>query len=158
MSSRVPDVQFLLDQLLGGTAALPAELQLDPAEIGIVGHSFGGWTALLPRRRTNVSGQLLLMHPEEVPSRNRESFPRNLLSPGVETFQTLYLAAENDYMTPLPGMYELFERTPRDKTQTPDSASLFGILIPRLLSIVVSREGWLAMFGSASFTLSSRRN
>jgi predicted dienelactone hydrolase len=39
IASRVPDIRFLLDYLL-------TEAQLKPAPAGIVGHSFGGWTAL----------------------------------------------------------------------------------------------------------------
>src|SRR5258707_10156948 len=42
ISSRVPDVRFLLDHLLGGDA----HVKLDAARIGLVGHSFGGWTVL----------------------------------------------------------------------------------------------------------------
>ena len=45
IANRVPDIRFLLDQLLEGVA-WDAEVNLDPARIGIVGHSFGGWTAL----------------------------------------------------------------------------------------------------------------
>jgi predicted dienelactone hydrolase len=41
----MPDVRFLLDHLLEGPAWDP-DAHLDPARIGIVGHSFGGWTAL----------------------------------------------------------------------------------------------------------------
>src|SRR5260370_42615005 len=42
IGSRVPDVQFLLDHLLGGEA----RVELDAARIGLVGHSFGGGTVL----------------------------------------------------------------------------------------------------------------
>jgi predicted dienelactone hydrolase len=45
IANRVPDIRLLLDQLLEG-AAWDAEVNLDSARIGIVGHSFGGWTAL----------------------------------------------------------------------------------------------------------------
>lgn len=56
VASRVPDVRFLLDYLLGPVAAAepahpagggqPAGIGLDAARVGLVGHSFGGWTAL----------------------------------------------------------------------------------------------------------------
>src|SRR5512132_826397 len=39
IASRVPDIRFLLDYLL-------TEAQFKLAPVGIVGHSFGGWTAL----------------------------------------------------------------------------------------------------------------
>ncbi len=45
IAARVPDIRFLLDHLLNG-AVWDSEISLDPAQIGIVGHSFGGWTAL----------------------------------------------------------------------------------------------------------------
>jgi pimeloyl-ACP methyl ester carboxylesterase len=45
IGSRVPDVRFLIDHLL--RVGLPGlGIFVDPARIGIVGHSFGGWTAL----------------------------------------------------------------------------------------------------------------
>jgi hypothetical protein len=55
IASRVPDVRFLLDFLLGGgadPAAGPAGsdpaagIELDAERNGLAGHSFGGWTAL----------------------------------------------------------------------------------------------------------------
>src|SRR5262249_38259423 len=42
IASRVPDARFLIDCVLGDSGGL----SLDAARIGIVGHSFGGWTAL----------------------------------------------------------------------------------------------------------------
>ncbi|HJY83205.1 MAG TPA: dienelactone hydrolase family protein [Candidatus Binatia bacterium] len=44
IANRVPDVRFLIDHLL--RAASDRESKVDPTRIGIVGHSFGGWTAL----------------------------------------------------------------------------------------------------------------
>jgi len=38
-------MRFLLDHLLSG-AGWDSEARVDPTRIGIVGHSFGGWTAL----------------------------------------------------------------------------------------------------------------
>src|SRR5258706_3778564 len=53
IASRVPDVRFLLDFLLGGGVAVAASdgvvrLDFDRDAIGLVGHSFGGWTVLAP--------------------------------------------------------------------------------------------------------------
>src|ERR1700737_3732904 len=42
-ASRVPDIRFLLDFLLGETGT---GIALDASRIGLVGHSFGGWTVL----------------------------------------------------------------------------------------------------------------
>ena len=47
ISARVPDVRFLLDQLLGNGAHIgPEHIRLDKGRVGLVGHSFGGWTVL----------------------------------------------------------------------------------------------------------------
>jgi predicted dienelactone hydrolase len=45
IANRVPDIRFLLDQLLESPVQETA-VHLDPARVGITGHSFGGWTAL----------------------------------------------------------------------------------------------------------------
>ena len=45
IANRVPDVRFLLDRLLSGEAWDP-EARLDATRVGMVGYSFGGWTAL----------------------------------------------------------------------------------------------------------------
>lgn len=114
IANRVPDIRFLLDHLLD-RAELDPEARPDPGRIGIVGHSFGGWTALAateadPRIRTVVA-----LAP------GGSSRPRPGIIPATLTFAwgrdvpTLYLVAENDVFLPLEGMYELFERTPAAK-------------------------------------------
>ena len=47
IDNRVPDIRFLLDVILDTAPpdALP-RAGIDPDRVGIVGHSFGGWTAL----------------------------------------------------------------------------------------------------------------
>src|SRR5207248_10568913 len=88
---------------------------LDPAQIGIVGYSFGGWTALAapevePRIRAVVAlapGGSSQSKPGIIPARLKFTWGRDV--------PTLYLVAENDCMTPLAGMYELFARTPATK-------------------------------------------
>jgi predicted dienelactone hydrolase len=55
IANRVPDIRFLLDHLLS-SPAWNSETNLDPTQIGIAGHSFGGWAALAtpesPRKTT----------------------------------------------------------------------------------------------------------
>lgn len=110
IANRVPDVRFLLDHLFGDVALGPT-IELDQTRIGIVGYSFGGWTALAatavePRIRAVVA-----LAP------GGSSKPKPGILPAQLTFDwgrdvpTMYLIAENDCMTPLDGMYELFERT-----------------------------------------------
>jgi dienelactone hydrolase len=111
IASRVPDVRFLIDYLL---AVDPPgrEFNLDPALVGIVGHSFGGWTALAaPEVEPRIRSVVAL-----APAGG--SNPRPGIIPAKLTFSwgrevpTLYLVAENDVSLPLAGMYELFDRTP----------------------------------------------
>jgi dienelactone hydrolase len=112
IASRVPDIRFLVDYLLGETGT---GIALDASRIGLVGHSFGGWTVLAtaevePRVRSMVA---------MVPGGG--SRPRPGILPLTLTFAwgrdvpTLYLAAEQDTMIPLASVYELFDRTPASK-------------------------------------------
>jgi dienelactone hydrolase len=114
IASRVPDVRFLLDHLLGG-AAWESEAHVDPTRIGIVGHSFGGWTALAgPEVEQRIRAVVAL-------APGGSSRPKPGILPAKLTFAwggdvpTLYLVAENDICLPLAGMYELFERNPGTK-------------------------------------------
>ena len=114
IANRVPDVRFLLDHLLND-AAWESEAKLDPTQIGIMGHSFGGWTALAaPEVEGRIRAVVAL-----APGGNSQ--PRPGILPVKLTFAwgrdvpTLYLAAENDTPIPLAGVYELFERTQATK-------------------------------------------
>jgi dienelactone hydrolase len=114
IANRVPDIRFLLDHLLGGPT-WDAEIELDSTQIGIVGFSFGGWTALAaPAVESRIRAVVAL-------APGGSSQPKPGIIPAKLTFNwdrdvpTLYLVAEHDTMTPLAGMYELFERTPATK-------------------------------------------
>jgi len=114
IANRVPDIRLLLDRLLDG-AAWDSELHLDPARIGVVGHSFGGWTALeAPAGEPRIRAVVAL-------APGGASQPRPGILKVKLTFAwgrdvpTLYLVAENDTPLPLAGMHELFERTPATK-------------------------------------------
>jgi predicted dienelactone hydrolase len=111
--NRVPDIRFLLDYLLNG--GWDSKIRLDASRIGIVGHSFGGWTALAapdtePRIRAIVAlapGGSSQPKPGILRVKLNFAWGRDV--------PTLYLVAENDISLPLTGMYELFERTPATK-------------------------------------------
>ena len=114
IASRVPDVRFLLDHLLNG-AAWDSEANLDPTRIGIVGHSFGGWTALAaPDVESRIQAVVAL-----APGGSSQPKPGILKAKlpfgWGRDVPTLYLVAENDVSLPLAGMYEIFERTPATK-------------------------------------------
>ncbi|HEY6304874.1 MAG TPA: dienelactone hydrolase family protein [Candidatus Angelobacter sp.] len=110
IASRVPDARFLLDHLLDSDAWV-SEAKIDPDRIGIVGHSFGAWTALAAPEVDQRIKAVVALAP------GGASNPRPGILPVKLTFQwgrdvpTLYLVAENDVPLPLAGMYELFERT-----------------------------------------------
>src|SRR5262245_5219951 len=114
IANRAPDIRFLLDHLLNDTA-WDSEAKPDPTRIGIVGHSFGGWTALAATEVERRIGAVVALAP------GGNSRPKQGIIPGKLSFTwgrdvpTLYLVAENDVPLPLAGMYELFERTPATK-------------------------------------------
>ena len=111
IANRVPDVRFLLDQFLEGRAGDSAA-RPDATRVGLVGHSFGGWTALAvpdvePRIRAVVAlapGGASRRKPGIIPATLRFAWGRDV--------PTLYLVAEDDASLPIAGMHELFDRTP----------------------------------------------
>lgn len=120
IASRVPDVLFLLNHLLGSASLFDGEVgkleaTIDPTRIGIIGHSFGGWTALAATEVEQRIRAVVALAP------GGSSQPRPGILPVRLTFNwgrdvpTLYLVAENDVSLPLAGMYELFARTPASK-------------------------------------------
>jgi dienelactone hydrolase len=85
--------------------------RIDARKIGLVGWSFGGWAALAtPEADPRVSAVVAL-----APGGSSKPLPG--IIPATLTFAwsrevpTLFLVAERDRFTPLPGQYELFERT-----------------------------------------------
>jgi len=108
IANRVPDIRFLLDYLLN-------EEDLNSNRIGIVGHSFGGWTALAapdvdPRIRAVVA-----LAPGGASDSKPGILKLKLAFNWGRDVPTLYLVAENDVALPLAGMCEIFERTPATK-------------------------------------------
>lgn len=116
VAARVPDIRFLLDSLLDGTAhAGFMDLQLDPARVGLVGHSFGGWTVLAtPEVDPRVASVVAL-----APGGSSNPRPGVLRVPLTFAWShpvpTLYLAAEDDVPIPPDRVIELFNRTPEPR-------------------------------------------
>jgi dienelactone hydrolase len=112
IGSRVPDVRFLLDHLLG-TGAAGGEF--DPGRVGLAGHSFGGWTVLAapevePRVRAVVA-----LAPGGGGRPKPGILPLTLSFGWDRQVPALYLAAEDDTPVPLDGLCELFGRAPAPK-------------------------------------------
>jgi predicted dienelactone hydrolase len=114
IANRVPDIRFLLDHLLS-SAAWDSETRLDPTRVGIVGHSFGGWTALAAPAEDPRIGAVVALAPGGSSKPKPGIMPLKLTFSWGRDVPTLYLVAENDISLPLAGMYELFERTPATK-------------------------------------------
>jgi dienelactone hydrolase len=105
--ARVPDIRFLIDQALDSTPA-----GLDPARIGIVGHSFGGWTALAAPDTEPRIGSVVALAPGGSEPTPPGIIPATLSFAWGRDIPTLYLVADQDSSLPLPGMFQLYERTP----------------------------------------------
>jgi len=111
IATRVPDIQFLLDYLLHASGC-DSGFILDPGRIGIVGHSFGGWTALAAPDVEQRIGAVVALAPAGSSQPKPGIIPAKLAFAWGRDVPTLYLVAENDVAVPLSGMYELIRRTP----------------------------------------------
>ncbi|HEY6345437.1 MAG TPA: dienelactone hydrolase family protein [Bryobacteraceae bacterium] len=112
VASRVPDVHFLMDHLLN---EWDAEARIDPAAIGIVGHSFGGWTALAAPAADPRLGAVVALAPGGSSNPKPGIIRAKLDFRWGREVPTLILAAENDTPLPLEGMFDIFERAPEPK-------------------------------------------
>ena len=113
MANRVPDIRFLLNHLLDDPT--DSELNLDPTRIGIVGHSFGGWTALATPDVEERIRAVVALAPAGGSRPKPGMLRAKLAFAWGRDVPTLYLVAENDVSLPLSGMHELLERTPATK-------------------------------------------
>jgi predicted dienelactone hydrolase len=111
IANRVPDVQFLLDEVLDG-APEHGYADPDPTRIGIVGHSFGGWTALATPSDDGRVASVVALAPAGSSIRRPGIIPVTLTFEWGRPVPTLFLVAAQDTLLPLDGMRELFERTP----------------------------------------------
>ena len=113
IASRVPDIRFLLDYLL--TEAQLNEAQLKLAPVGIVGHSFGGWTALASPDVVHEIRAVVALAPAGSSNPRPGILPAKLAFKWGRDVPTLVLVADSDVCLPINGMYEIFERIPAAK-------------------------------------------
>ena len=107
IESRVPDVRFLLDQMLA-SGRLGRGVHIDSQRIGLVGHSFGGWTVLAaPDSELRVRAVVALT-PGGASQRKKNILPVSLSFDWQRSVAMLLLAAEDDAFLPLQGMLEIF--------------------------------------------------
>lgn len=109
-AARVPDIRFLLDHLLNGSAGNLTAC-IDSQRIGIAGHSFGGWTALAASALDSRIQATLTLAPGGSSNPRPGMLPVPLPPRCHRNVPTLFLVADRDTATPLAGMYELFGRT-----------------------------------------------
>jgi predicted dienelactone hydrolase len=114
VSARVPDLRFLLDSMLGGGVAAVAGA-IDPARIGVIGWSIGGWAALATPEVDDRTGAIVALVPGGSSKPVPGVIPAKLTFGWRREVPTLLLAAEDDPFTPVEGIRELYKRTPSAK-------------------------------------------
>jgi predicted dienelactone hydrolase len=115
VASRVPDLRLALSHLLEERRGDDGHVRVDPARVGVVGHSFGGWTALAapelePRVRTVVA-----FAPPGASRPRPGILPVELSFAWGRDVPTLFLTGDEDVMTPLDGVADVFDRAPAPK-------------------------------------------
>jgi len=107
---RPDDVSHALDRVLEG--GVPEAGRVDPARVGVAGHSFGGWTTLMVAGRDARVGAALPL----APAGGSTDLPVNPFESRLELdwsreVPTLFVVADRDSLLPLRGMHELLSRT-----------------------------------------------
>ena len=121
LANRPADVSFVIDQM---TAPILRQAQderlagisVDASQIGLSGHSFGGWTTLVTTARDKRIKAALPL----APAGGWTKLPSEALGAAMDfawgrDVPTLFLVADFDTILPLRGMYELYEKTTSPK-------------------------------------------
>lgn len=111
--SRPLDVSFVIDRMLEGAAGV--EVIAD--QVGMSGHSFGGWTTL---KVLETDDRIRAALPLAPAGGHHAAEPDNPLAQGLRfnwgrAVPTLYLVGELDSILPLDGMQDLYERNPEPR-------------------------------------------
>jgi dienelactone hydrolase len=116
IAARVPDVRLLLSDLPDpDSAAARAGLEIDSSRIGVVGHSFGGWTALAMPEQDPLVRAVVALAPGGSSHPVRGVLPLTLAFGWERDVPVLILAGDCDVPCPLEGVQEVFERSPEPK-------------------------------------------
>ena len=105
IANRVPDVRFMIDDLLHVLSHA-----IDRQRIGLVGHSFGGWTVLATPEADWRVRSIVALAPAGSANPPPNIIPAKLTFAWLHKAPTLLLAAENDTALPLEGMLDIFQR------------------------------------------------
>jgi len=108
---RPKDVSFVLDCITARRVkALPEAIRVD--EVGVAGHSFGGWTTLVTAGLDARVRAALPLAPAGGPGHlHARALSDALALDFGGRVDTLYLALERDSLLPLAGIEHLFRRT-----------------------------------------------
>lgn len=104
IDARVPDIRFLIDTLAASDD-----------NVGLVGHSFGGWTVLAaPTDEPRIASVVAL-----APAGSRNPRPGVIPAPRDfewrRTVPTLIIAGDRDVSIPLDHVRDIFDRAPEPK-------------------------------------------
>ena len=113
IADRVPDLRFVVSTILGGTSDVSRST--DGARVGLVGWSFGGWSVLATPEVDERIRAVAAFAPAGAANPLPGILPVTLTFKWKRDVPTLLLAAEDDRSIPLPGVKELYERTPSRK-------------------------------------------
>lgn len=110
---RPRDVEAVLDALASG--ALSSPTGYDKTRVGVAGHSFGGFTALVSAARDERVVSVLALAPAGGNGPLASAALRNELTLDFagRPVASLYLALERDTLLPLSGIESLYQATPR---------------------------------------------
>jgi predicted dienelactone hydrolase len=116
LTDRPADVAVVIDRLRGGDAG-EVGAHIDPRRLGVLGHSYGGWTALVAAGRDPRIGAVVALAPAGGPSRfGDDARLRAAMPPGWgRDVPALVVLADLDAVLPLAGMDRVLERIPSTK-------------------------------------------
>ncbi len=115
IAARPADVTHAIDRLLDGVASDLRPL-IDAERIGMMGHSFGGWTTLVVTARDRRIRAAVPL----APAGGSSWMPVEALRSALDfewgrEVPTLFLVADRDSLLPLDGMRELLAATPSQR-------------------------------------------
>lgn len=103
IGGRVPDLRLLMDHF-------------GQDDVGLVGHSFGGWAVLAVAEVDRRVASVVAMGAGGGERARPGILPMKLTFKRLREVPTMFLAADNDVPIPLELVEVLFERTPRPKS------------------------------------------